>query len=231
MTRDPRSRVATVQCPSDACGAVFDLPGERLGRNVYCLECGARMTARPIQIAEELLRRERTIQGGTGITVDRLPLRVVVDNVRSLWNVGSIFRTADACGVERLLLTGITGCPPRAEITKTALGAEQSVAWSYHARGGDALAEACQDGYRPVAIESAPGAVSLDAMRWPDRVCLVLGNEVAGVSEGLLHSCEGRVQIPMMGIKQSLNVAVAFGIVAYRASRSLVESSSGVGTD
>ena len=230
MTTDARPGTSDVQCPADGCGAIFELPRERLGRNVYCLECGGRMTARPIAIRDQLLHRERTIQGGPGVAVVRLPLRVIVDNVRSLWNVGSIFRTADACGVERLLLTGITGCPPRAEISKTALGAERSVAWSYHADGRKALAEARRDGYRPIAIESASGAVPLDAMRWPNRVCLVLGNEVAGVSENLLEHCEGKVRIPMMGTKQSFNVAVAFGIVAYRVSRSLIESKV-AGTD
>ena len=98
---------------------MFEIPVEHLGRNVYCLICGTRMTARPVDLELRLKRRETDVRGEPGLPADRLPLLALIDNVRSLWNVGSIFRTADACGVERLLLTGITGCPPRDAISKT----------------------------------------------------------------------------------------------------------------
>jgi tRNA G18 (ribose-2'-O)-methylase SpoU len=182
------------------------------------------MTARPAGVTERLREQERDRPGAEGAKVDRLPLIVIVDSVRSLWNVGSIFRTADACGVERLLLTGITGHPPRPEIAKTALGAEETVAWNYHADSHEALARVKDEGYTPVAIENAPGATSLFEMTWPSRVCLVLGNEVAGVSGGVLDDCPLRVRIPMLGLKESLNVAVAFGIVACSAAGALLQS-------
>ena len=210
--------IAQIRCPSPPCSAVFDIPAERLGRNIYCLSCGKRMTARPMEFEPELREREREVRGGDGADIRRLPVAVLLEDVRSLWNVGSIFRTADACGVERVLLTGITGCPPRREISKTALGAEEVVAWSYHADADEALEEARTAGYTPVALECAEPSVSIETMSWPDRPCLLLGNEVVGLSEALLKECSQRVYIPMGGIKESFNVAVAFGIAAHRAA-------------
>jgi len=169
-------------------------------------------------VTRELRRREERIGGGGGVPSRRLPLVVLVDNVRSLWNVGSIFRTADACGVERLVLTGITACPPRPEIAKTALGAELAVPWRYRADPASAVAELAAAGRVPVALESGDGSVPLDSFDWPERPCLIVGNEVAGVSPSVLHECVRRVSIPMRGVKGSLNVAVAFGIAAHRAA-------------
>lgn len=179
------------------------------------------MTARPVEIEDELRLRPDRTDGGGGAEVRRLPFVVVVDNVRSLWNIGSIFRTADACGVERLILTGISGCPPRAEITKTALGAEQAVAWDYRGDSARAVREVVGEGYVAVALESGTGSRPVDAMTWPERVCLVIGNEVAGIAPAILDACEHRASIPMLGIKQSLNVAVAFGIAGHRISSAL----------
>jgi tRNA G18 (ribose-2'-O)-methylase SpoU len=179
------------------------------------------MTARPLAVEPRLRARERRIAGGAGAAVERLPFTVIVDNLRSLWNVGSIFRTADACGVKRIVLTGITGCPPEPRIAKTALGAERAVAWDYRADPQAALAEMVARGYAPLAIETSEGAVSIDAVDWPERVCLVIGNEVAGVSPQLLEACPQHVTIPMLGMKQSFNVAVAFGIAAYHVARAL----------
>lgn len=197
------------------------MPSIRLGRNVYCPSCGVRMTARPLEVESRLRERQRRLTGGDGAPVARLPFTVLVDNVRSLWNVGSIFRTADACGVEKLLLTGITGCPPQARIAKTALGAEEAVAWDYRADPLEALEEICAKGVTPVAIETSTQAVSIDQVDWPAHLCLVVGNEVAGVTPPLLDACPCHVSIPMLGVKESFNVAVAFGIAAYHAARSL----------
>ena len=213
--------IAQIRCPSPSCSAVFDIPAERLGRNVYCLSCGRRMTAKPIDVEPELRARERRIRGGDGAGTPRLPFAVLLEDVRSLWNVGSIFRTADACGVERVLLTGITGSPPRPEISKTALGAEEAVAWSYHADAREALEEARAAGYTPVALERAENSVPIETLAWPERPCLLLGNEVAGLSGALLKECAHRVYIPMGGIKDSFNVAVAFGIAARCAAMAL----------
>jgi tRNA G18 (ribose-2'-O)-methylase SpoU len=179
------------------------------------------MTAKPISVEESLIARERNVAGGGGIAMARFPLVAVVDNVRSLWNVGSIFRTADACGFREVVLTGISGCPPRPEISKTALGAEQVVAWRYHADPVEALQRLREDGYEPVALETSGSAVPVEGIHWPRRVCLVVGNEVAGISVAALEACAHHVRIPMCGVKSSLNVAVAFGVAAYLASSSL----------
>jgi tRNA G18 (ribose-2'-O)-methylase SpoU len=184
------------------------------------------MTARPVELEEKLAERENGVNGGKGAAIRRLPLTALVDNVRSLWNVGSIFRSADACGVRQLVLTGISGCPPRPEISKTALGAEEAVAWSYHADPLQALERLSEEGYAAVALETSPQAVPLSEMRWPARACLVVGNEVAGVSGSLLEACEFHVRIPMYGVKNSLNVAVAFGIAASSAAEALVADGS-----
>ena len=180
------------------------------------------MTARPLDVEQKLRRQELRATGGQGSALARLPFVVIVDNVRSLWNVGSIFRTADACGVRELALCGISGCPPRQEITKTALGAEEAVAWSYRAEPLAALHRFVEEGYTPVALETSDRAASLDAIDWPSRICLVVGNEVAGISEPVLDACELHVSIPMYGAKDSLNVAVAFGIVAHRTAGALI---------
>ena len=215
------SELVPVICRDSACRRPFHVPSRQLGRNVYCLHCGKRMTARPAEVEQRLLERERSSAGGAGADLRRLPLRVIVDNVRSLWNVGSIFRTADACGVEELILTGITGCPPRPEIAKTALGAERMVRWRYAAEPAAALDALAGDGYLPVVLETGDEAVDVDRFPWPERVCLVIGNEVAGVAAELMTRDVQRVAIPMFGGKESLNVAVAFGIAAHAAARTL----------
>ncbi len=215
----------SVRCPSERCGVVFRPPAGWLGRNMYCPACGVRMTARPIAVDTELRARPSAFGGGRG-GMRRLPFAVLVDNVRSLWNIGSIFRTADACGVEKLVLTGISGCPPRDAISKTALGAEQVIPWEYHADAPAALKRLIEQGYVPLALEATPLAEPLERVRWPERPCLVIGNEVAGVGAPLLDACSRHVAIPMRGVKDSLNVAVAFGIAAHRVSLELAAESA-----
>ena len=210
-----------VRCPSPTCAALFHVDARRLGRAVRCPECGVRLTARPPEVAARLAAQEERSRGGAGAAVARLPLAVLVDNVRSLWNVGSIFRTADGCGVREVVLSGITGCPPRAQIAKTALGADEAVAWRYRADPRQALDELIGAGYAPVALETTARAVPLERLDWPPAVCLIVGNEVAGIGAELLDDCPHHVAIPMRGVKDSLNVAVAFGIAAYHAGRAL----------
>jgi tRNA G18 (ribose-2'-O)-methylase SpoU len=190
---------------------------------MYCPACGVRMTAKPVEAEAELGRRPGHVAGGRGDGSPRLPFAVLVDNVRSLFNIGAIFRTADAFGVARLVLCGISGCPPRPEISKTALGAEKAVPWDYSVDPLRALESLRRDGYRPLALEATERSVPLHEVRWPDRPCLVLGNEVAGVSGAVLDSCGLHVAIPMLGTKDSLNVAVAFGITAHRIAAALTE--------
>ena len=218
---DPSLKLERVGCPAPHCGAVFEISAGRLGRNIYCLECGRRMTARPVGHTERLRAKETGGASGAGADIERLPLAAILDDIRSLWNVGSIFRTADGCGVRKLWLAGITGTPPRAEITKTALGAEEQVAWDYRADVLEAIEQARAEGYEPVVIEATEGAAGVGEFAWPERPCLVLGNEATGVSPLVLDACEHRLSIPMCGVKESFNVAVAFGIAAHRAARAL----------
>jgi tRNA G18 (ribose-2'-O)-methylase SpoU len=149
---------------------------------------------------------------------------VLLDNIRSLYNTGSILRTADASGVERVVLCGITPRPDqggrqRRAIAKTALGAEESVPWEYQPDSHVALRRLAADGYHPVVVEPSPAAVNLFEWtpRWP--VCLVFGHEVDGVSSDLAAHVETVIRIPMLGQKRSLNVATAAGVVLYELLR------------
>lgn len=145
----------------------------------------------------------------------RLPFCVVLNNIRSLHNVGSIFRTCDGVGVEKLLLCGITGYPPRTELSKTALGAETRVAWEYHKNIRTVLRQLKKQKYQIVLLEQTKESIPYQKFRPRPPVCLVVGNEISGVAEDVLVCCDAAVEIEMAGIKNSLNVAVAFGIVAY----------------
>ena len=145
----------------------------------------------------------------------RLPLSVVVHNIRSLHNVGSIFRTADGAGVEKIWLCGTTGYPPQGAITKTALGAEQHVDWEYRQDARGLIEQLRSQGTQIVLLEQTKGSVLYSNFEPHPPVCLVLGNEIQGVADDLVGLSDAAIEIPMQGIKNSLNVAVAFGIVAY----------------
>jgi 23S rRNA (guanosine2251-2'-O)-methyltransferase len=148
-----------------------------------------------------------------------IPVSVLLDNVRSMYNVGSFFRTMDAAGCEKLYLCGITARPPKRAIAKTALGSEETVAWEYHA---DPLAVARSlhaRNFELTAIETTPHAVDLFDWRPRFPVCLLFGHEVDGLSAGLLEACDTHVRIPMLGRKHSLNVATAGGVVIYELLR------------
>ncbi len=144
-----------------------------------------------------------------------LSLTVVLNNIRSLYNVGSIFRTSDAVGVEKIWLCGITGHPPEPKISKTALGAEKTVPWKYEADVVKVVRQLKEQGYQIVVLEQLKESVPYDQFDWGARVCLVLGNENEGVAEKIFPLADGAAEIEMTGIKHSLNVTVAFGIVAY----------------
>ena len=157
-----------------------------------------------------------------------LPVSVVLDNVRSLYNVGAFFRTADAAGVRKLYLCGINGRPPRKEIAKTALGAEQTVAWEHCAEAREVVEALRERQSHIAAIETSVHAV--DLFDWQPRfpVCVLFGNEVDGLRPDLAALADTHVRIPMMGAKHSLNVATAGGVVIYellRKYRRLVETS------
>lgn len=148
---------------------------------------------------------------------EKLPLTVVLDNVRSQNNIGSVFRTSDAFRVERICLCGICSTPPHRDIHKTALGAEESVAWSYHEETADCLQALKQQGYRIYAVEQVDDSMKLDALPkcLGERVAVVFGNEVEGVQEELLPLCDGSIEIPQQGTKHSLNISCAAAIVLW----------------
>lgn len=152
--------------------------------------------------------------------VPRLPVVVVLDNIRSLYNTGAFFRTADGAGVERLVLCGITPRPDQGgrqqrAIAKTALGAELTVPWTYEVDAASAVRALAADGYQVAIVETSPQAVSLYEWEpaWP--VCLVFGHEREGVASALAATVHTHVSIPMLGEKRSLNVATAAGVVLY----------------
>ena len=147
----------------------------------------------------------------------KLPLTVVLDNVRSANNVGAFFRTCDAFAVEHLALCGITAVPPSREIHKTALGAETTVAWSRHESTAECLVGLKERGYRLLAVEQVEGAVTLDEFKVDPaaRYALVFGNEVDGVSQQAVDMCHGAIEIPQAGTKHSLNVSVAGGVALW----------------
>ncbi|MBR5828812.1 MAG: RNA methyltransferase [Bacteroidaceae bacterium] len=153
----------------------------------------------------------------------KLPLVVVLDNVRSLHNVGSVFRTSDAFRVECIMLCGITATPPSAEIHKTALGAEDVVDWKYYESTMDAVAELRSQGYRIYSIELCQGSIALqDFVTAPgERYAVVLGNEVKGVQQDVVDASDGAIEIPQFGTKHSLNVSVTAGMVIWEFAKKL----------
>lgn len=154
------------------------------------------------------------------------PIVGVLENIRSLWNVGSMFRSADGAGLQRLVLCGFTGHPPRKEIAKTALGAEEHVPWEYWSKAAEACESLRRDGYLVLALETGPASVPLETIPLRTPVAFVVGHELSGVSEAARLACEATVHLPMHGTKQSLNVAVAFGIAAYTLRRRLAENAA-----
>lgn len=149
--------------------------------------------------------------------MSRIPVVVVLDNVRSAQNVGAFFRTGDAFAIERVALCGITATPPSKDIHKSALGAEMTVEWSYYSSTIECVEQLKADGYQLLAIEQVEGAVMLDKLQVDAsaKYALVFGNEVAGVEQGVVDLCDGAIEIPQIGTKHSLNVSVAGGVVLW----------------
>ena len=154
---------------------------------------------------------------------DKQPLVVVLDHVRSLYNVGSVFRSSDAFRISGVCLCGITARPPHPEIHKTALGAEESVDWRYFERTEDAVSWLKEAGYTVLAVEQCEGSTMLQNFhRQPGRkYAVVFGNEVKGVQQQVVDSCDGCLEIPQYGTKHSLNVSVTAGIVLWHLSEKL----------
>jgi tRNA G18 (ribose-2'-O)-methylase SpoU len=149
----------------------------------------------------------------------RCPVYALLDNIRSAWNVGAMFRTADAAGLAGLYLCGMTATPPRPDLEKTALGASATVPWDYWTDSAAAARAITARGIELVALECTPDAAPFDARRYRFPTCFVVGHEVDGVHADVLAACADTVAIPMHGRKGSLNVAVSFGIMAYEIRR------------
>ena len=158
---------------------------------------------------------------------EKLPLIVVLDDVRSMYNIGSVFRTCDAFRVEAIYLCGITACPPHQEIHKTALGAEDSVAWRYFETAEQAVEQLHQDGYFVWSVEQCEGSTKLQdlnsndnpSLREGHRVGVIFGNEVKGVHQEVIDMSDGCLEIPQFGTKHSMNVSVTAGIVIWEFAR------------
>lgn len=157
------------------------------------------------------------VDADTYKSIAKKPFCIMLDNVRSMNNVGSAFRTADAFLAEQIILTGITAQPPHREIHKTALGATESVDWVYYATTAEAVKALKEDGWVIVAIEQADKSMALDAFT-PDpekKYCFVFGNEVFGVDDAIIPQVDSVIEIPQFGTKHSLNISVTIGIVSW----------------
>lgn len=156
---------------------------------------------------------------------EKLPLVVVLDEVRSLHNIGAVFRTSDAFLVNRIYLCGITATPPHPEMHKTALGAENTVDWTYVKHAQEAVDELHKEGYTVLAIEQCEGSTLLNdlVLDKDKKYAIVMGNEVKGVQQEVVNSCDGCIEIPQYGTKHSLNVSVTAGIVLWEFANKLMQ--------
>lgn len=153
---------------------------------------------------------------------EKMPVIVVLENIRSAYNVGSVFRTSDAFLIEAIYITGYSAKPPHKEIKKTALGAEESVAWKHFASATEAVAELREMDYKVFAIEQVEHSQQLHELNWngEEKIAVVFGNEVVGVEQSTIALCDGCVEIPQLGMKHSLNIATAAGVVLWELVRS-----------
>lgn len=156
---------------------------------------------------------------------EKMPLVVVLDDVRSMYNVGSVFRTSDAFRVAAIHLCGITAQPPHAEIHKTALGAEDSVEWEYFPSAKDSVRALQEQGFKVFAVEQAEGSTMLQNLSLGNdkgKYAIVMGNEVKGVNQEVVDMCDGCIEIPQFGTKHSLNVSTTAGIVIWEFAKKLI---------
>lgn len=151
---------------------------------------------------------------------EKMPIIAVLENIRSAYNVGSVFRTADAFLLEGIYICGYTAHPPHKEIKKTALGADESVHWKHFKNSAEALEELRNNGYKIYAIEQVKGSILLNKFSLPnEKTAVVFGNEVSGVEQATIAKCDGCIEIPQLGMKHSLNISVAAGIVLWELIR------------
>jgi 23S rRNA (guanosine2251-2'-O)-methyltransferase len=156
----------------------------------------------------------------------KTPLIAVLENIRSAYNVGSVFRTADAFLLEAIYITGYTARPPHKEIKKTALGAEETVSWKYFNDAAEAIENLKSSGYRVFAVEQAKESISLEnfSLNKEEKIAVIFGNEVSGVEQETILKCEGCIEIPQLGMKHSLNIATAAGVVLWEIIRNRLQS-------
>ena len=153
---------------------------------------------------------------------EKIPLIVILENIRSAYNVGSIFRTADAFLIQSVYICGYTAHPPHKEIKKTALGAEDTVHWKYIKDIREAVSEIKEMGFSIYAVEQTVNSVHLNKLELKgSKIALILGNEVTGLEQSTIEICDGCIEIPQSGMKHSLNVSVAAGIVLWEVSRQM----------
>ena len=152
---------------------------------------------------------------------EKIPVIVILENIRSMHNVGSVFRTADAFLIEAIYISGYTAQPPRKEIDKTALGATETVCWKYFDSCGEAIKQLREENFAIYAIEQVAESISLEKIESlnPGKLALIFGNEVSGVEEETILLCDGCIEIPQYGVKHSLNISVAAGIVLWEIVR------------
>ncbi|HEX7847084.1 MAG TPA: RNA methyltransferase [Chitinophagaceae bacterium] len=152
---------------------------------------------------------------------DKMPIIIVLENIRSAYNVGSVFRTADAFLIESIYIIGYCAKPPHKEIKKTALGAEETVSWKYFTTSAEAIEDLRALQYNVYAAEQAEGSYKLNAIGFEqdEKIAVVFGNEVTGVEQSTIHACDGCIEIPQLGMKHSLNIATAAGVVLWELVR------------
>jgi 23S rRNA (guanosine2251-2'-O)-methyltransferase len=157
---------------------------------------------------------------------EKTPVIAVLENIRSAYNVGSVFRTADAFLLEAVYITGYTAKPPHKEIKKTALGAEDSVDWKYFATATEAIEQLRSGGYKIYAVEQVQNSLSLEKISFDEneKIAVIFGNEVSGVEQETILLCDGCIEIPQLGMKHSLNIATAAGVVLWEIIRSRIEN-------
>ncbi|MBI5473611.1 MAG: RNA methyltransferase [Ignavibacteriae bacterium] len=166
------------------------------------------------EIAQQRLAKERMHE------IERLPIYGMLDNIRSLYNVGSMFRTSDGALVKKLFLCGYTPFPPRKEIDKTALGSTETVPWEYHRTHEECIAAIKNEGAKVCVLEHTTKSIPYFEVKKSDfPICLVVGNEISGISAEVIAAADCAIEIPMFGMKQSLNAAVAYGIALFELVR------------
>jgi 23S rRNA (guanosine2251-2'-O)-methyltransferase len=214
------------RCPYPNCLLVFSPPGA--ARVARCPGCQRMVSVRPLEVVHEIDKKAKQVETSLReLDTSKMQLMGLLDDVRSLWNVGSIFRSADGAGFDGLFLCGITGTPPRKEIAKTSLGAEEHVPWFYNSTTAALIPVLKQQGVFVLGMEyiveeggESAGSIFLrDALagsKIQKPVCVCVGNEVTGLSAETIAQCDLVCHLPMRGFKESLNVAVAFGIAAYQ---------------